>query len=63
MDHENTEADRTVALPSVDSAATRLSVSDPAQSKFLLKRLDLPPVGGSVQQAFIHVCCAQRINA
>jgi hypothetical protein len=63
MDHENTETDRAVALPAVDSAATRLSLSRPAQSKFLLNRLDLPLVGGSVQQAFIHACCAQQINA
>jgi hypothetical protein len=63
MDHENTETDPAVALPAVDSAATRLSLRQPAQSKFLFNRLDLPLVGGSVQQAFIHACCAQQINA
>ena len=63
MEQENTETDLAAALPDVDSAAVWLSLSQLAQSKFLLKKFDLPLVGGLVQQAFIHACCAQQINA
>jgi len=63
MDQENTESDIKGELPAIDSAAMCLSLRQPAQSKFLLNRFDLPLMGGSVQQAFIHACCAQQINA
>jgi len=34
-----------------------------AENNFLLNKLGRSLQGGSVQQAFIHACCAQRINA
>jgi hypothetical protein len=63
MDPGNTETDITVMMPPSTQPPSALGEANRLKANSYLKKCNLPLMGGSVQQAFIHACCAQQINA